>query len=638
LTLVSSLTIPQSSFINNEGILTINTNGVLISNGVLRGNGVLNLNDGGKYLINSTIFPSLTSMNWNTGGEIEIGPTGTMEITEPFEIPYGRIFTNKGTVNIGDGAIYGTAKLTQSGTFDNTLGNLVLKPYGTLEYKTSPSDPGSSSFAYPAGTFDWQYKGVVKVAENTLFDNQSPFDVISGREFIVDGTFENNNILNINGTLTANGILTNKSTGILNLNNGGNLVFNKIGIQKPANAFNWASGGTLTIGTSGSMEVSTAFDIPTGGILAIEGSLKQISSGVLNNLGTIDLSYNGNFILDFDNAPLPSGTFNWNGNVVFAKNRTFNISGNYIVPATGTLNNKGILSTIPNSQLNIEGLFINDSLFTNNGVLNIEGQFNNDWLFTNNGLTNIGNYGYVSNYHIVVNNDSLHNDNIFENSGTFTNSATGNIYNHWDLYNYDTLYNHGIISGNGGSLYTEDGLLFENKTGSKIAPGDGMSTGSMKVLGNFDLGQSQVKIKIDGSIAEDLLEVRDLAVLSNAVLDIAFLANPTSSQKDTLMLYGSKTGEFSQVNLPTVTGYQFTVTYTANAVILETTSTCNASEDITTVISGNQIISAGQTIVGTATIQINARVTFSAGSAIILEPGFTAEKESVFLAEIGGCN
>jgi hypothetical protein len=55
-------------------------------------------------------------------------------------------------------------------------------------------------------------------------------------------------------------------------------------------------------------------------------------------------------------------------------------------------------------------------------------------------------------------------------------------------------------------------------------------------------------------------------------------------------------------------------------------------------ISTNQSISAGQTIVGTATIQINARVTFSAGSAIILEPGFTAEKESVFLAEIGGCN
>jgi hypothetical protein len=138
--------------------------------------------------------------------------------------------------------------------------------------------------------------------------------------------------------------------------------------------------------------------------------------------------------------------------------------------------------------------------------------------------------------------------------------------------------------------------------------------------------------------AEDLLEVRDLAVLSNAVLGIAFLTNPTSSQKDILMLYGGKTGEFSQVNLPTVTGYQFTVTYTANAVILETTSTCNASEDITTVISGNQIISAGQTIIGTATIQINARVTFSAGSAIILEPGFTAEKESVFLAEIGGYN
>jgi hypothetical protein len=138
--------------------------------------------------------------------------------------------------------------------------------------------------------------------------------------------------------------------------------------------------------------------------------------------------------------------------------------------------------------------------------------------------------------------------------------------------------------------------------------------------------------------AEDLLEVRDLAILSNAVLDIAFLTNPVSSQKDTLMLYGSRTGEFSQVNLPTVTGYRFTVTYTANAVILETTSNCLATQNINASISTNQSISAGQTIVGTATIQINARVTFSAGSAIILEPGFTAEKESVFLAEIGGCN
>lgn len=620
LTLSTPLSVPLSSTLNNNGNLVINNNGLLEVNGNLENNGTLDLNAGGKYLINSLAFGPFPSFNWNNGGLIEIGPNGDLRINEPFAIPFGRTLVNKGELRIGNGSLNSTAKVTVSGAFDNTAGSLDLQPYGTLEYKKDASDLGMSSFNYPRGAFDWKVGGLVLIAENTTFDNQSTFEVKSARELEIDGIFKNNGTLSIVGTVTVNGDLINETTGTLNLNDYGNLIIDKEGFTKPANTFNWASGGTLTIGLPGSMDVNSPLDIPNGGILNIEGTVNLVSGGTLNNFGTINLSFGSNLFLDFDNAPLPTGTFNWDGRVIFAENKTFNISGNYVVPPSGNLKNEGMLFINSDGSLTVDGLFFNDSLLTNNGLIEVT------------------EFGYIANYVELTNNDSLLNKGTIENYGPFINASNGNLINGSDLYNFDTLYNHGTLSGNYGKIYAETDSEIKNLVGSKVSPGDGLSSGKMSIQGDLDLENALLSTKIDRNTNGDLLDVSQHATLTNAKLDVSWLNNPSNNQIDTVIAFGTKTGEFASVNIQPLSGYTFTVNYLANAVVIKSALDCQTSVSETSSLSGTQTISSGQHINASSIISINAKITFSTGGSITLEPGFKTESNAVFLANIdGGC-
>ncbi|MCP9767171.1 hypothetical protein EGI22_04565 [Lacihabitans sp. LS3-19] len=619
LALNTLLTVPEFSTLKIVGTLDINTSGILSALGSIDNQGNMNINNGGKYLLHKANFiDDFNDINWNTGGIIEIAPLASLSISGPTTIPYGRTLKNNGTINIGNGALFGNSVLKQIGILDNMNGELNINTYGVLELITDPLDV-TGTVTYPTGILNWNYAGLMRVPVGSTFKNKSPFNIPSGREFIVDGALENTSTLKIDGAVRVSGSLANSAGGIIDLNDGGNLDLSYESAMKPANTFNWKSGGQLSIGYGGSINLSSVFNIPLGGIFNIKGKVTLLTGGSLSNLGTVDLE--GDLVIDDNNAWIPTGTFNWNGRVVLAKNHIFHLANELTIPISGRLSNKSMLTIDLGGKLIVDGSLSNDSTILNKNILYVS------------------NNGYLDNYNLIINEDTLDNENSIFNLGTITNAETGTIINHWDIYQEGNMYNYGTLTGEDGYFYTDFSVAFINFPGSKIAPGDGATPGYTLFDGNLDLGSTGLAINLDGALQKkDLLDISGNATINNAILNLNYISPPTSSKVDTIVVYNTKVGQFAQVNYPTVPGFTFAVTYLPNAVTLTTTADCVQNRNITTTISTNQTLTAAQVISANAIISINAKVTFSAGNSVLLLPGFKAENGSVFLANVGGCN
>jgi hypothetical protein len=313
----------------------------------------------------------------------------------------------------GTGIVLLTGATTINGTFNNTPNNQV-KIEGNL----------TVGGTFNAGTGLYTFQTNSSTISGTF--SLPKITVESGITVTNSGTLTNTDILNIDGTLTNNGILT-KIDKDFNVNSGGTLT-NSGTINKNTGAFN--NSGTFNNNTGGTF---------TNTLLAFG------NTGTINNEGTITLSGGATTV---GGTVTNSGTINANSSA----GQTF----------SGTLTNTGTIS-IGASLTNSGTLTNNNTITKTTGTFSNSGTFNNN---TGSTLTNTG--GGFTNTNIITNAGTIALDaGAVAIDGTVSNSGTINANSGAGQTFSGTLTNTGTIST--GTNLTNSGTITNNGTITKTA-------------------------------------------------------------------------------------------------------------------------------------------------------------------------
>lgn len=291
---------------------------------------------------------------------------------------------------------------------------------------------------------------------------------------------------------------------------------------------------------------------------------------------------------------------------------TFNNGG-------GSLTNEGIINVSAGASTLSGLLFQSGVSFLNNGTINLNNIGRRALTFTggsatNNGTINISNTG--------LNNSSLGDAFLFNAGGTFTNTGTitmsGSISANGFLNNSNTIINNSgsitiVAASNGitaGGTFNNTGsgtVSFGTVGGTEIASGvtfnqsssgtvtttgtincagtfKGNGTGGVGAFANTSItapGASPgcltfsdsyttsgtVQVEINGTTpcsGYDQINVTGAATLSGT-LTITWGGTPTVGTY-TIMTFGSRSGNFSTVTIPPVSGLQFSTAYSSTDV------------------------------------------------------------------------
>jgi len=234
------------------------------------------------------------------------------------------------------------------------------------------------------------------------------------------------------------------------------------------------------------------------------------------------------------------------------------------------LYNTGLFENESRSLLNNEGVMVNSNLMYNRGIFNNYGSFGNEGEFFNS--KSIGRGGYVGGI--------IHNFALFGigESGEVVGSAyTQNTMGASTVVNgllqqASVDINGGVLKGSGRiqSDVTVNGSSVHDL--ATLAPGNSIDT--LTIDGNYTQGEFGVmSIEFD-STSIDRLDITGLATLGG-VLEFSFIGGDISTGSFNFLNFGSISGAFDEVYLPTFTGYDFELEYGttfANLVISETVS------------------------------------------------------------------
>ncbi len=382
------------------------------------------------------------------------------------------------------------------------------------------------------------------------------------------GSSTNTGYLAFGGTLNNNGILTNYGVGRLE---GGILNNNYTFID--------TSGGANinleTLNNNHYMETDSFMQGPD--------TLNNNYGALLNNNGEWwTYVVNNNYRATFNNNALVISFDTLNNNYGATWNNNYG-SRILIESVGGGLNNSGILN-------NNGGIYaLSDSTSINNyygGTLN------------NNLGASIAVVTLNNNYGATLNNmGSLTLSGYIGHSGTLENSGT------LDVPSYNTLNNHGTISNSGtlinDGLYMQsagstvvDGLLSSSTpiqiNGGRLS-GNGLIQGDVVMGGTMSPGDSPGVLTMQGNYTQlpggtflaeiaglapgtqyDQLLVSGTAAL-DGTLDVDLLNGFLVQVGDSfvLMTFGSESGQFSMLDLPTLPRYeQWLLSYNANDLLL----------------------------------------------------------------------
>lgn len=315
-----------------------------------------------------------------------------------------------------------------------------------------------------------------------------------------------------------------------------------------------------------------------------------------------------------------------NGNLTVQSGATLTVtdsnSGGFTFNnGAGSLTNEGTINVSAGSGTLSGLLFQAGVSFLNNGTINLNNIGRRALTFsggsaTNNGTINISNTG--------LNSSSLGDAFLFNAGGTFTNTGTitmsGSITANGFLNNSGTIINNSgsitiVAAGNGitaGGTFNNTGsgtVSFGTVGGTEIAANvtfnqsssgtvtttgvincagtfKGNGTGGVGAFANTNItapgasagcltfsdsytSSGTVQIEINGTTPctqFDQINATGAATLSGT-LTITWGGTPTVGSY-TIMTFGSRSGTFTTVTIPPVSGLQFTTSYTATAVII----------------------------------------------------------------------
>ncbi|WP_299886289.1 LamG domain-containing protein [uncultured Lacinutrix sp.] len=362
-----------------------------------------------------------------------------------------------------------------------------------------------------------------------------------------------------NGTLTNQGTLTNNET----LTNNGNL--------------NLTQDSRLRLVDNSTFTNTSIVLASNTSVIVIEDANSSLTNAATGTL-TLD---NSSEILAFGGQLINNGTLILNDTSAFNQFEGF----------SGFITTNNNLLTITSSAVFRAGILNNNGNLTNNGVLEIDNNSTNAGTLTNTGtfentqtLTNtssaslintsagsfylkfgatLSNTGLLDNSGSLIIEDNPSNGSVINNSGNFNNSG---IFQ--DINGYSTL------SGTNTS-HTGD---FSNA--GTLSPGN--STGTYTFNNNYtQQSTATLTTELETTSSFDVVTINGTATLAGT-LDVSLVNGFTPSVGDTftILTANSISGTFDTVNLPTGTGYDWNINYTATEVILEVAPTFTAPADV----------------------------------------------------------
>ncbi|MGB8543009.1 MAG: hypothetical protein WCD49_15370 [Candidatus Acidiferrales bacterium] len=564
--LVVGSTSPTSVTLNGTGKIILATNGDDIITGATSTDVLHNLNtiegpgnigDGNLGLVNSGVIETVTKL-----GELEIDASNAG-------------FTNQGTVEAVAGTtLYidnGSNQFTNFNSSTDTLTGGVFVVDGILKFDGAniTTDAANITLSGAAAKIENFTDGNAITNLNTIatggifdiisqsfttstaagnFTVNGTLDVGSGAKFIVNST---DSLTNFSGTTLTGGAFN--VTGTLEFA-GANIVNNDASI-------------TLT-GTKALIENSTnsanalaGFDNnESGGTFALATKANFTTAGTFTNSGTLNIGSGSTFAVGTGGT----GTLtNFSGSTL--------TGGTYIVAGTLQFDGANIVTNAANITLSGTTPLIKDQN-GNNALANFATN-SSSGSFTLTSDAKITTAGAFSNAgSVLINKGSTFtvggNANYTQTAGSTT--VNGSL----------TLGSAASVNISGGDLFGDAGTITGsvNASGSAIVdPGDGIGgLGDIKVTQNYtQASTASLDIDLGGTAANTLYDVLD--VTGNAGLggtlnvDLVNGYAPKVNASFTILNYGSDTtdSEFSAVNLPTVSGDHWTVTYNMKDLVIK---------------------------------------------------------------------
>jgi hypothetical protein len=508
--------------------------------------------DGGQlgYIGNLEIRQSFTWTGGTIVGEIDIDAAATMSISGDGTkaVKYDSLINNSGTVTwTGAGAIDldGVFTNQRAATFDvqtdaeiYSLGNGRFNNLGTL---LKSAGDGTTPFALMfanaglveglTGTIEL-YRGMSTAARGTndnafFIDDQAMVDLF---DFTLDGTsITGAGVLReVEGGQTK--IVGEVSASNVELNDG--ILATTAGDLTISDNFTWTRG---TITGSGGYAVV----IGASGTMTILGPSARVLSGNLTNYGTIDWLSTGN--LDF----IPGSILTNAPGAFFVAETTSGLT------SQGTFQNQGTfqMDQGPGATILIDITFINTgTLVLGSGTISLGKPFNNM------GTVIVGDGGTLS-----VGGNYIQGAGVTDLRGGILSATT-------------TL----SIQANG--LVTGWGIIEANVVNAgQLSLGEGDLAGTLTTTGDYTQTATGVlNLKIGGTSMSDFdqLVVQGAATLDDAgaTLNVSLFNNfnPDVGETFAVMSFGSLTGQFATVNLPSFDGGQFEAQYLATGLDLVT--------------------------------------------------------------------
>ena len=553
----------------------------------------------GSFKIYSQVY-SFQSGDWNdintwVGGNIPLDSDNIIiHSMHNVSLSSGAIVNGSLTVNGiltlssnigGDGQkIFNTgANLNLNGGTFGGGGDWILNNGAITNFSGGGIDPGTS--VYNHGTFNWQSGFINEMGPFSCFYSTPPPAYFINEE---DG------VVNLNAITDVHLGRTNFiNHGIVNKNNATEFSFHNGCSGSP-----FENTGTATLNHNNGSLVFTSGTTVLGGIVNINGVMNVNSplttiTGLITNNNILNLNTTSSFDTGGDFEGM--GIFNNNGPLNFLIDYTFDIpaiNNNSYIGGIGiktydagfTLNNNNgtfgggnhIISNGATVIFNGGGIDPGTSVF-NHGTFNWQSGFINEMgpfscfystpppAYFFNELDGELNLNATSNVHLgrtYFTNSGVINKNettefAFQNgcSGSpFINSSTG------------------VINGIGSILFLSGSTFL---VGGEVNPGS--SPGSLSFNNSINFDGTVYNCEINGTTVNtehDQLNTVGEANLSLMTLNVDW-GNfiPVGGQSFMIMTFGSRVGEFANVNVPPIGNLNFEVQYNGNNVTIAVAQT-----------------------------------------------------------------
>lgn len=491
---------------NAQQLTSLGTNQSTVANVMVGSN--LYINNGTFTISGGSVSLSSNSNIRMNGGAISVSGSGSLGLTNTYNVFYSGSSTTAGieltgsglnnlTVNLMSGGLTLSSDLTENGTLTLTSGDLVLNNHNL-------SFGANSDFAISgSGGINTTSGSNISVMSSTSLSGAIRFanSYNTVHNFTLNMGSSNNSVslgsaLNIAGTLTL-------TMGDLILNNN-DLTFATTGdfASSGSGNINSSMGSNITIMSANTL--SGALRFSATGNTVNNFTLDMGSSSNIATLGT-NVYLNGTLTLTLGTLIIPAGvTVTYGQNILFGSSSALTVNGTF-----ASANGAALIMTA--GTLSGGGSILADSI-----VLGMTSGFNFTGALTTNILTSLGTSQSAAatvniSHNLDVNAGTLNiaagsltmaaNSNINMNGGTISLSGSGTI----GLTNaYNVVYN-GSSSSSVGVEITGSGLnnlTLNLSSGSLYVSSNPTINGTLSLnSGLLDIGSGNISIAAGGSIS-----------------------------------------------------------------------------------------------------------------------------------------